>query len=205
MSMQNLTLSEFSEVLSKSDPVPGGGGAAALCGALAAALGSMVGALTVGKKKYAAYEESLRELIRRADEARLELLALIDGDAEAFAPLAAAYAIPKDAPVRDEKMEECLRAAASTPMRMVELCCTVIELQEGFFTMGSRLAVSDAGCGAALALGAMHAASYNVLINTRLMKDRAYADALNSRVNALTEEYAVRAGKVCQGTRDLLV
>ena len=196
MSMTDMTLSEFASVLASRAPAPGGGGASALCGALAAALGNMVGSLTVGKPKYAANEPRIKELMAQCDTLQQRLLSLIDGDAEAFEPLAAAYAVPKDEPGRDELMEKCLRGASEVPMEIMELACRVIELQEEFAELGSSLAVSDAGTGAALSLGAMQGAALNVLVNTRLMKDREYADMLNEKVFSLMREYRERADRV---------
>ena len=92
--MQQMTLADFTRELSENAPVPGGGGAAALCGALAAALSSMVASLTVGKKKYEAVREDMDALIQDAGRLREEFLSLIDEDAEAFKPLAAAYRLP---------------------------------------------------------------------------------------------------------------
>ena len=93
-------IDKFLAELASSAPTPGGGGAAALCGALGIALGNMVGSLTLGKKKYADVQEDITALNSRAEALRADFAALIDADAEAFAPLSRAYSIPKDAPAR---------------------------------------------------------------------------------------------------------
>ena len=113
MNYIDMPVSEFTAALASSSPAPGGGGASALAAALGAALACMVGNLTVGKKKYAENESRLRELIAEAQSLRERLLALVDADAEAFLPLAAAYRLPKDAPGRDAVMEKCLADAAA--------------------------------------------------------------------------------------------
>ncbi len=187
--MPNRTLSEFSATLASSAPTPGGGGAAALAGALAAALGNMVGSLTVGKKKYADVEDRIIELNAQAETLREKLLQQITADAEAFAPLAKAYGIPKDAPGRDEELERCLHIAAEPPMNILRLSCEAAELAAEYGEKGSRLAVSDAGCAAALAEGAIRSAALNVAINTGLMKDRDYAEAMNDEMDALLAKY----------------
>ena len=169
MNYIDMPVSEFTAALASSSPAPGGGGASALAAALGAALACMVGNLTVGKKKYAENEPRLRELIAEAQSLRERLLALVDADAEAFLPLAAAYRLPKDAPGRDAVMEKCLADAAAVPMEILELSCRVIALQEEFAALGSSLAVSDAGTGAVFAWAAMYGAALNVLVNTRLM------------------------------------
>ena len=90
MGFSDKSCREFVEVLASKEPVPGGGGAAALAGALAAALANMVGSLTVGKKRYAAVEEDIKDLMRKMTKIQDDFLALIERDAEAFKPLAKA-------------------------------------------------------------------------------------------------------------------
>lgn len=197
MSAREQSLDAFLSDLASSLPSPGGGGASALCGALAAALASMVGALTVGKKQYAAHEAELLSLGKRAEAAREELLAMIDGDAAAFAPLSRAYALPKDTPEREEILERCLRDAAAAPQRIAQLCCEVIELTEGYAALGSRLVLSDAATGAALAKGALRGAVINIKVNTALMLDRDYAGAMTAQWEEKERAYAARADAVC--------
>ncbi len=196
MDWKDQTLGDFTEHLASKEAVPGGGGASALAGAIAASLGAMVGNLTVGKKKYADVEQEMLVLTEKAQMLRRKLLKAIDEDARAFEPLSRAYAVPKDAPGRDDLMEACLRRAADAPLSILRLCCEVIELQERFAAKGSVLAVSDAATGAALARGAMYGAAVNVKVNTKLMQRRDYADGINREVDALVEEYGKRAEKV---------
>lgn len=196
MEFVNQSLTYFSEELASAAPVPGGGGAAALIGAIGASLGNMVGALTVGKKKYADVEEEIRELMREGETLRKELLSLIDKDAEGFAPLAKAYAIPKDDPDRDAVMEEALLAACAVPMQIMRACAGAIGLMEVFAKKGSRLAVSDAGCGAVACKAAMQAASLNVAINTKSMRDRDKAGALDAEAKSLLDTWIPKADAV---------
>jgi len=196
MSMNDLSLKAFSEELAAKTSVPGGGGAAALAGALAAALGSMVGNFTVGKKKYAEVEADMYALMEKADALRNDLLNCIDEDAKGFEPLSKAYAIPKEEPGRDETLEKCLKDAAAVPFKIVELSCKVIDLQEEFALKGSALMISDAGCGAVLAWSAMYAAALNVFVNTKLMKDKDYATEMNKKVDELMEVYWKKADKI---------
>ena len=191
-----LSCAEFSARLASASPTPGGGGASALVAALGASLGSMVGARTVGKPKYAEVEPEIRALMERADALREKLLALVDADAAAFAPLAKAYAIEKDAPGRDATMEQCLRDAASVPLQILRLCCEGIELHETFAAKGSRLAISDAATGVVFCWSAMYGAAVNVKVNTKLMHDRSYADTINREVDQLMERYRPIAERV---------
>ena len=185
MSMNDLSVRAFTDELAAKVSVPGGGGASALVGALASALGSMVGNFTLGKKKYADVEPEIIRLMDKAAELQNKLLACIDKDAEGFEPLSRAYGLPKDAPGRDETLEKCLRDAAAVPFEIAELAAEVIAVQEEFAKKGSKLMVSDAGCGAAFARAALEGAVLNVRVNTKLMKDREYAADLDARVDEL--------------------
>lgn len=189
MDMLDNSVRSFSEALASKAAVPGGGGASALAGALGAALGSMVGELTVGKKKYAAVEPIIRELMAQAQALCEELLACIEKDAAAFEPLSKAYGISKDDPSRGKIMEKCLRAAAEPPLEIMELSAQTLELLRGFADMGSTLAVSDAATGATLCRAALFGAAMNVRVNTAAMTDREYAGKINARVDMLTEKY----------------
>ena len=201
MKMIEKTVTAFTEELASPAPVPGGGGASALAGAIGISLGDMVGELTTGKKKYAKkkyadVEEDIRSLMERAQALRVRLLEFVDGDAEAFAPLAKAYGIPKDDPGRDAVMESALRTACSVPMDILRTCAEAIDIIEEFAAKGSRLAVSDAGCGAILCKSAMQAASLNIYINTKSMKDRACAQALEAEADALLADYTAKADDI---------
>lgn len=196
MEMLHKSVNEFTAALASRTSVPGGGSASALAGALAAALGGMVGELTVGKKQYAAAEPILRELLGQEEELREALLACVEKDAAALAPLAEAYAIPKDDPARAETLEACLRAAAAPPMEVLELTARTVELLRSFADMGSPLAVSDAAVGAALAAAALRCAEINVRVNTRLMRDRTAAAALDDRARTIAESALRRAEAV---------
>lgn len=196
MKMIEKTVTAFTEELASPAPVPGGGGASALAGAIGISLGDMVGELTTGKKKYADVEEDIQVLMKRAQALRVKLLGFVDGDAEAFAPLAKAYGIPKDDPTRDAVMESALQVACSVPMDILRTCADAIDIIGEFAAKGSRLAVSDAGCGAILCKAAMQAASLNIYINTKSMKDRALAQALEAEADALLSGYTQKADDI---------
>ena len=189
MDFTGLSFAEFTEQLSSRAPVPGGGGASAVACALGVSLGAMVGNLTIGKKKYAENEASLRKLTEKAEDLRVRLLNCVNADAEAFEPLSRAYGIPKDAPERAETMEKCLRRAAESPFEILTASCEAIELLREFAEKGSALAVSDAATGAVLCWGAMYGAAVNVKVNTKYMTDRAYAEGLNARVDEMMNKY----------------
>ena len=189
MEMMEQSCTRFLAELAGKAPVPGGGGASALVGAAGVALGNMVGCLTTGKKKYAAVEADIQALNARAEALRRELEALVQADAEAFAPLAAAYGLPKDTPAQAAHkaavLDTALNTACAVPLEIMQKCAE-----------GIVLAVSDAGCAAALCKAALQSASLNVFINTKLMTDRPRADALDAQADALLNEYVPRADAV---------
>ena len=196
---------KFLAELASSAPTPGGGGAAALCGALGIALGNMVGSLTLGKKKYADVQEDIAALNSRAEALRADFVALIDADAEAFAPLSRAYGIPKDDPARAEIMEAALKRAAEPPLEIMRKCAEALDVIADYAAKGSALAISDAGCAAALAIAAMKAAALNVRINTKSMADREAADKMNAEAAGLYEKYEKEAEEIYQNVYGRLV
>ena len=208
MEMMEKSCRQFLEELAGKAPTPCGGGTAALVGAAGVALGSMVGCLTTGKKKYAAVEADIQALNAQADTLRRKLEALVQADAEVFAPLAAAYGLPKDTPEQAAHkaavLEQALDAACAVPLRIMEKCAEGITLVEQYAAKGSVLAVSDAGCAAVLCKAALQSASLNVFINTKLMKDRAHAAALDAQADDLLDEFVPQADAVfVQVTNDL--
>ena len=183
--MMEKSCTEFADALAAKVSVPGGGGAAAYAGALAIALCSMVGNFTAGKKKYAEYEEDVQRMLAEGEVIRGRLLALVEEDAAAFYPLSQAYGIPKEDPTRDEVLERCTKDALAGPLEMMRQIARAIELLEEMNVKGSRMLISDVGCGAALAAAALRASSMNVFINTRGLKDREYAARVEAEADGL--------------------
>lgn len=200
MELINLSCEAFLEDLAGSVPAPGGGGAAALVGAAGAALGNMVGSLTVGKKKYAAVETDILILNRRAAALRKRLEGLVQADADAFTPLAAAYKLPKETPEQQAHkaavLEAALEGACAVPLEIMSACCEGIALAAEYAEKGSVMAVSDAGCAALFCKAALQAAGLNVSINTRLMADNAHAAALNAQADAMLAEFVPQADQI---------
>ncbi|MCD7981635.1 MAG: cyclodeaminase/cyclohydrolase family protein [Clostridiales bacterium] len=202
MNFQDDTLEKFTKDLASKEAVPGGGGASALVGAIGIALGNMVGSLTVGKKTYADVEDEIRAWMSEAETLRKELLLGIDADAEAFLPLSRAYGIPKEDPSRPAVMEEALNAACAAPLALMRQICRAIELLEGFAEKGSRIAISDAGVGAVCCRAALQGASLNIFINTKSMRDRDCAAALEAQADEMLSEYTARADRVYEIVTD---
>ena len=196
MDMTLANCREFVSVLASDAPAPGGGGAAALVGAIGTALGNMVGSLTVGKKKYAEVEAEIIALKAKCDALQTELLNQVEMDEINFLPLAKAYGIPKDDPNRDKVMEEATIIACSTPVKIMDLCAEAMECIKVFADKGSRLAVSDAGCGAVCVKAAMQAASLNIFINTKTLKNRAVAEEMNAKALGMLDKYCAMADEI---------
>ena len=199
---------EFVEVLASKAPVPGGGGASALVGAVGMALGNMVGSLTVGKKKYADVEEEMYALKEKATALQADFLRLIERDAEVFEPLSKAYCMPRE--TEEEKAEKArvmavvLKDACSVPMEIMEKCCEAIDIIVEFAAKGSALAISDAGVGVAFCKAALLGASLNVFINTKSMADKEYAAKLNAKADAMIGKYTKIADEVFAGVEGRL-
>lgn len=195
MDMTMESCRKFVEVLASNAPAPGGGGAAALVGAIGTALGNMVGSLTVGKKKYADVEAEIIALKAKCDALQTELLDQVEADDKGFVPLAKAYGIPKDDPNRAAILEDATITACQVPMHIMELCCEALDCIRVFAEKGSRLAVSDAGCGAVCCKAALQAASLNVFINTKTLQNRTLAEEMNAKCLGMLDQY----GKLADG------
>lgn len=202
MVFTELNAREFVDVLASKAPVPGGGGASALVGAIGMALGNMVGSLTTGKKKYADVQEDITELMARADRIQGELLDLVQADAEAFEPLSQAYGMPKETEEerarKAEVMERCLADACSVPMQIMQKCCEAIDVTEDFAAKGTKIAISDAGVSAMMLRAALGGASLNVFINTKSMKNRERAAELNARADEMIRVYTEKADRISE-------
>ncbi len=180
-----LGFADFSEALASKAPVPGGGGASAAVGSLCAALGLMVGNITQGKPKFAAFEEQLVQELGELESLRVTLLELVEKDAEAFSAVSAVYGVPKEDPTRPEQMEAALNFAVQPPLETMVALSRVIDVLTSLRHHSSAYVLSDVGVGAVLAAGAMRASEFGVVANTCAMKDRDNAAALDAQAAAL--------------------
>ena len=189
MAMIDKSCRDFIRELASRAPVPGGGGAAAMGGAVGVALSNMVGNLTVGKKKYANAEPEAKELIARGERLMAEFQDLIDKDAEVFEPLSEAYRLPKTTPeeirVKEAAMEAGAKAACLVPLEVMRKSCEGIKIHHRMGQIGSTLAMSDVGCGVVFLKAALVAASLNVQINTKQINDTAFVKAKTDEMTDL--------------------
>ena len=194
------TIEEFLGELSSKAPVPGGGGASAIGGAIGNGLGQMVANLTIGKKKYAEYEEELKELLERMKELQKGFTDLADRDGEVFAPLAAAYRLPYETALekqyKDQVMEASLLAASLIPMQIMETCMEMLAILSVLAEKGSRMAISDVGVGVQFIRASLTGAAMNVFINTGSMKNRDEAERLNERAKLMIDRGTEAADEI---------
>ena len=191
---------QFIEDLASAAPTPGGGGASAYVGALASALASMVGNLTVGKKTYADVEADVYIALEKLAIYRERLLELVGEDAHAFEPLARAYKMPKATPeeqaAKEAALQEALYYACDVPLSIMETIKDVVDVTEFLAQNGSRMALSDAGVAAAFARGAAQGASLNIFINTASMNDKAQAQEYRQKTEALSEVVVMKCDEI---------
>lgn len=198
--MQDKSIKDFIEVLASNEPTPGGGGASALVGSIGCALGSMVGNLTLGNKKYLDVQEDIKTLLIKGELLQNELLLLIDKDAEGFEPLAKAYSLPRkteeELKLRNKIMEEALYEACLVPLEIMNKIYEVILLHDELSKKGTKIAISDVAAGVQLCRSSLYSASVNVFINTKSMKKLETARELNQYTNDLLEKGIKKADEI---------
>jgi formiminotetrahydrofolate cyclodeaminase len=185
--IQQASLETFLDHLASSAPTPGGGSVAALCGALSAALSSMVANLTLGREKYRDVEPAIREALEHSERLRASFTQLINDDIAAYNALSAAYKLPKATPdeqaTRSTQIQAALHDAAEAPLRIAEQARQALNLCRTLAEIGNLNVISDAGVAAIAAHAALESAELNVLINLKAIKDRGLADALLRRLD----------------------
>jgi len=182
-------VSNFLEELASNSPTPGGGSVAALAGALGAALISMVGNLTVGKKKYEDVEEDIKKIISSSEKLRYELSQLVEEDVKVFNNFMATYKMPKETEdekkIRTEKIQEALIEAAKVPLKTTYKCLDIMILSQEVAEKGNVNVISDAGVAVLMAEAALKSAILNVKINLRMIKDEKVRTELSSSIKEL--------------------
>ena len=189
MKLAEMQVTEFVNLMASDAPAPGGGSAAALEGALGAALTAMVCALTVGKKKYADVQELAVESQKKAEDLKARFVDVMDRDTEAFNAVSAVFAMPKDTDeqkaARKAAMQEALKGCTKTPFEMMQLACETLELTRSLVGRLNASAASDLGCSALSLRVALQGAWLNVLINISGIADEAFAAEYRKNGEAL--------------------
>ena len=178
MKLSTNTCEEFVQKLASKESVPGGGGAAALSGALGAALASMVANFSKGKKKFLGLEEKHQEII--------------DKDT------------PEQAAEKEKVLQECLKVAASGPVKMVEYIYEAIKIQEELVDISTKIIISDVGCGVQFLKAALYSANLNVTVNLNLISDEAYVKEVSDRMAKLVSEGSIICDRVYEKVVDVL-
>ncbi len=199
MTFASMPLEQFIDDLASGSPTPGGGSAAAVSGATAAALAEMVCNLTIGKERYADVDAVMRKHREQLAGLRETLLELADRDAAAFDRVMAAFKQPKG-DERSQVIQQASKHAAEVPMETAERCLEVLHHAADVARNGNQNSVTDAGTAALLAHAALHAALYNVRINLGGITDAAFCSEMADRVDRLT----MQGGEQLQATRDVV-
>lgn len=195
----------FLDALAANSAAPGGGAASAYAGAAAAALVAMVARLTIGKKKYAAVEAHMQEVLEKAETLRKVMTSGIERDSQAFKKVMEAIKLPKETETqqstRQEAIEQATLAATLTPLETARQAVQLMELAIDVVSQGNVNAISDGGTAAALALASLTGAGLNVRININSLKNRQPAEALLAELVSLEE----RAANIEKQIRQVLV
>jgi formiminotetrahydrofolate cyclodeaminase len=208
MVLTELSCRDFAAELAAKKPVPGGGGAAALAGALGAALNSMVVNYSMGKKKLLEFEEQHMDILRRAEDLRIKLLDLVEKDAESFEPLSRAYIMPKETEqekaLKEEELQKCLKAACEAPLETLKLSYEGILLHEELIGICTKTIVSDVGVGIQCLKAAINSAYLNVLINLNSITDEKYVETNLESSKKLLHEGNIKADEVFEKVVEIL-
>ena len=184
-----MPVNEFLDALASKAPVPGGGSGAALGGALAAGLLSMVCNLTIGKKGYEEVEDDMREILERSEELRKRLPELLQEDTRVYSQVMDTYRMPRgtdeEKAARTTAMQSALKNAAQVPLQIAECCAGIIEMCLPAAHKGNKWAVSDAGVAALMGEAALRSAALNVWINLGAITDEDFVAEEGARLDAL--------------------
>lgn len=190
--LTTLTCQEFLSKLASNAPTPGGGGGAAMAGALAVALTSMVGNLTVGKEKFAEYEAEAQEILLQAEALRTQFLQLVNADAEVFNAFMICYRLPKvtdeEKLKRNQAIQNAAKQAAEVPLQIAEASLKVMHLAKRIAAIGNPTAITDAAVSSIMGRAALRSAVYNVVVNLKLIKDEAYNQEMYVKLDAMQNE-----------------
>ena len=202
------TIQAFLDELASAAPTPGGGGAAALAGAMGAALVSMVCNLTIGKEKFAGVEDQMRAILTKAETLRSQLTQMIEADVAAFDTVMGAYRLPKgtdeEKAARSAAIQEGSKKATLVPLATARACAEVIELCQPTAEMGNPNVVSDAGVAVLCGQAGLKAAALNVLINLKAIKDEAFVNQHQTELNDILARHELLANEIYELVKNKL-
>lgn len=200
MKLIEMTQQDFLETLSSDAPAPGGGSVAALAGSLGAALVQMTAALTAGKEKYAAHEETMQDTMKQARQLRCLLADIVDRDTDAFHAVSAVFAMPKDTgeqkEARKTAMQQALKACTQTPFEVMQLSLSALKLADGMLGGYNTNTASDLGVAVLALKAAIQGAWLNVLINIGGIHDDVFTDEHRKNGQEILDEALPLADKI---------
>lgn len=209
MNTARYKIDEYINELGSKAPVPGGGGASAVAGALSAALAGMVCNLTVGKKSYIAVEDDVKRILEDMNKHMESFIRLSDKDAEVFYPLSQAYGFKpqnnEEKKLHEENMEKLLLNAAMVPLDIMKEAYSMLGAIDFLAKKGSKLAVSDAGVAVSMLRSAVCGAMMNVVINVKYMKDRIKAQNILDEASELLENTMNKADIIYREVLEVLL
>lgn len=195
-------IQQFLDGLASKSPTPGGGGAAAVMGAMGAALVSMVCNLTLGKKHYVAVEDEMAAALKQAENLRARLTDMIRADAEVFDRVMAAYGLPKETDeekqARAEAIQAALKSATEVPLACAKACSEVVELSRVVAEKGNKSVISDAGVAVLAGYAGLKSAALNVYVNVGAIKDEGFVQSRISELNAILTGMEVSVEEIYQ-------
>ena len=184
-------IKDFLLETASDSPAPGGGSIAALCGALGAALGSMVCSLTIGKEKYQSFEGEFKDLKPKLEQNMSKLIKLIDDDTNAFNDVMSAFKLPKDTDEQKSKRSNAIqqgyKKAISVPLETAQTALNTLSLMELIVTKGNQNAITDGAVGALASETAIKGALLNVKINLTSVKDQEYIQSIKETIINIEE------------------
>ena len=209
MNTAGYNIDEYIKELGSKAPVPGGGGASAVAGALSAALSSMVCNLTVGKKSYISVEDDIKKILEDMNKHMESFIKLSDKDAEVFYPLSQAYGFKpqndEEKKMHEENMEKLLFDAAIVPLDIMKEAYSMLVAVDFLAKKGSKLAVSDAGVAVSMLRSAVCGAMMNVVINVKYMKNREKTQNLMDEASEILENTMNKADIIYREVLEVLL
>ena len=194
------SLQNYLDTLASKSATPGGGSAAALMGAQAAALTSMVCNLTIGKPKYAEVETEMQALLAKSETLRAELTSMIKADVDVFNRLMVTYGLPKETDdekiARSAAIQHVLREATNVPLVCAKACAQAIALSKIAAQKGNTAVISDAGVAVMSGYAGLKSAALNVYINAASLKDREFAETKIAELTAILSEAEVSSQEI---------
>ncbi len=201
-------IQQFLDELASKAPTPGGGSAAAIMGAMGAALVSMVCNLTIGKKNYAEVDVEMQAILARSEHLRTSLTDMIRADVDVFGQVMEAYGMPKDSVeeklLRSEAIQAALKAATDVPLACAKASAEVIALSRIVAEKGNKNVVSDAGVADLAGYAALKSAALNVFVNISSIKDEAFAQDRLAQINTLLADNELSAAEIYTAVKSKL-